>query len=269
MNTTFSNARGSGLSRLAVASLLAACCTNLHAGTVIVDNDEWTLSDTGFASEGSANGTTYAQNAASFLTGGSGAVLIYSDNFGLDSGSLETALSSGGYSVTEDSSVGTPFTAASLSSYKAVFVGGDSLNSTEISALQAYVSGGGGVYIAAGTGTIPGGAVGEAAQWNSFLTPFDLTLASVYNGVGGNVPVSSTSPILSGVSQLYYNNGNDVSTLGSGPAQVIESDANGDGLIAEYSSGGSSVPDSGSTLVLAGLAIAFLGAGSRYLRQNA
>jgi hypothetical protein len=223
------------------------------------------LSDSGFGAEGAANGTTYAQNAAAFLTGGSGPILIYSDNFGLTSASLLGALTSGGYSVTEDATVSTPFTASSLSAFKAVFLGGDALSSSEISALQTYENHGGGVYIAAGTGTFGGGAAGEAAQWNSFLNPYGLSMASVYNGVVGDVPVVSTSPVLAGVTQLFYDNGNSISASGS--AQVITWDGS-DGLIGTYSSSSSSIPDGGSTVLLTGVSIALLGLGAKQLRLN-
>jgi hypothetical protein len=249
--------------RLALAGLLVAACSSVHGGSIIVDNDEWTLSDAGFGAEGGANGTAYAQNAAKFLTGGSGSILIFSDNFGFTSGSLQTALNSGGYAVTEDPTVSTPFTAASLSAYKAVFLGGDALSGTEISALQTYENSGGGVYIGAGTDTIPGGAAGEAAQWNSFLNPYGLNLASVYNGEVGVIPVVSSSPVLAGVTGLFYDNGNTVSASGS--AQVITSDGSV-GLIGTYSS--SSVPDGASTALLAGVSMALLAFGTKHWRLS-
>jgi hypothetical protein len=266
MNKSFSSILGLVRpARLVFAGVAVACCTSVYAGKIVVDNDEWTLSDAGFGAEGAANGTAYAQNAAAYLTGGSGPVLIYSDNFGLDSASLQTALTLGGYGVTEDPSVATPFTAASLSAYKAVFLGGDALSSAEISALTTYENHGGGVYIAAGTGTIPGGSVAEAAQWNSFLNSYGLSLGSVYNGIVGDITVVSTSPVLAGVAQLYYNNGNTVSASGS--ARVITYDGT-EGLIGTYSSSSATVPDGASTALLAGLSAALVLFGARRLRFN-
>jgi len=240
----------------AYAGIVTVFSTNVFAGgAIIVDNDEWTLSDSGFSTEGSANGTAYAQNAAAFLTGGSGSILIYSDNFGLDGVDLKSALTSGGYSVTEDPGLTTPFTAASLSAYQAIFLAGDTLPAGDSAVLQSYVNNGGGVYIAAGTGTISGGSAGEAAQWNSFLNAYDLDLASNYNGIGGDVPVVSTSPVLAGVAQLFYDNGNTVSITASGNAQVITYDGT-EGLIGTYSA---SVPDDTSTLFLTVVSMALLG----------
>lgn len=238
---------------LACAGAAAACCASAYGGGIIVDNDEWTLSDTGFNSEGIANGTAYAQQAAAFLTGGSGNILIYSDNFGLAGGDLHTALTTGGYSVTEDPGLSTPFTVASLSAYKAVFLAGNVLPSDYASVLQAYVNGGGGVYIAAGTGDIGN----EGAYWTTFLSPFGLSTADPYNGIAGNIPVVSSSPILAGVTQLFYDNGDTVSATGS--AQVITYDGSA-GLIGVYPA--SSVPDDTSTLFLAGVSLALMGFGA-------
>lgn len=249
---------------LALSGVVAACCTSVYGGSIVVDNDEWTLSSAGFSSEGTANGTRYAQNAASFLTGGSGSILIYSDNFGLNNSSLQSALTTAGYSVTEDPTLSTPFTESSLSAYKAIFLGGDTLPSSDSSVLQTYVNDGGGVYIAAGTGDISGGAAGEAAQWNSFLNSYGLNLASPYNGIIGTIPVLSSSPVLAGVSQLYYNNGNTVSA--TGPGAVITYDGS-QGLIGTYTTS-SSVPDQTSTGLLTCMSVALLALGARHARLN-
>jgi len=235
---------------LTIAALTST--VSVFAGTIIVNNDEWTLSNSGFASEGSANGTAFAQNAAQYLTGSaSGAkVWIDSDNFGLNGSNLQTALS--GYALT-DTGTFSAFTLATLQGYQAVFLGGDALTAGEESALISYVNGGGSVYIAAGTGSI-GSSATEAAQWNAFLNSFGLTLATSYNGVSGNIPTASTSPILNGVSQLYYNNGNSVSVTGAN-AQII-TQTSGQGLIGIYSPSTSSIPEPTTAF----LALAVLGA---------
>jgi hypothetical protein len=43
------------------------------AARVVVSSDEWLTSNTGFANQGIANGTSFAQNLASFLKGSAGA----------------------------------------------------------------------------------------------------------------------------------------------------------------------------------------------------
>ena len=237
--------------------LLCALATtaSAFAGKIIVDNDEWTLSNSGFASAGYANATAYAQNAAQFLTGGPAGgttkIWIDSSNFGLNGSDLRTAL--GAYNLT-DAGFST-FTLFNLQSYQAVFLSGDNLTAGEESALVNYVRGGGSVYVAAGTGVISGGAAGEAAQWNAFLNPFSLDLATSYNGINGALAITGASPIFAGVSQLYYIHGNPVRATGLG-AQIITSDPSGAGLIGTYSA--STAPEP-STILLAAGALAVLG----------
>jgi hypothetical protein len=229
--------------------IISALALNASAfgGHIIAQNDEWATSNSGFSSEGAANGTNFAQNAALFLTGVSGGVNIWidSDNFGLNQSSLQTAL--GAYTVTDSGF--SAFTLANLQNFSAVFLGGDNLTGAELAALTAYVNGGGGVYIAAGTAGITGGAAGEAAQWNTFLNGFQLNLASVYNGFSGNIPTNSSSPVLNGVTQLFYNNGNSVNATGPN-AQIISS-TQGQGLIGIFSSA-STVPEPSTMLLMAG-----------------
>lgn len=241
--------------------------TSAFAGTIFVNNDEWPLSDAGFSAEGATNGTNLAQNAALFLTGASSgaAIWIDSDNFGLTGSSLQTAL--GAYTLTDTGTFAT-FALSDLQSYAAVFLGGDDLTAGEETDLISYVNGGGGVYIAAGTGGITtggGGAAGEAAQWNAFLNSFSLNLASVYNGFAGNIATNSTSPVLNGVSQIFYDNGNSVNTTGPG-AQIITS-TQGQGLIGIYPAGTSGVPEP-STIFFVATGLAGLGLFRRKRHQS-
>jgi hypothetical protein len=246
----------------ALAGAVAVCGSSAYAGGIIIDSDEWALSDYGFGVASAGSAANYADNSAKFLTGGSGSVLIYSSDFALTGTDLQGALTTGGYSVTLDQSVSTPFTASTLSAYKAVFLGGNLLSSAEITALTQYENSGGGVYIAAGTGSIPGSSVGEAALWNSFLNSYGLSLSSSYNGIDAVLSVVSSSPIFNGVPNLDYNNGNSIISA-TGSSKVIWTD-NGEGLIATYTP--SSVPDESSTVLLAGLSLALLVFGTKYSR---
>jgi hypothetical protein len=238
---------------------LVSFAASSFAGQIIANNDEWTLSNAGFAAAGSANATTIAQNSARFMTGASGgaAIWIDSNNFGLDQNMLATAL--GGYTLT-DTATFSDFTLATLQNYKAVFLGGDALTAADEAALVAYVNAGGGVYIAAGTASFGSAAV-EAAQWNTVLNPFGLTMASAYNGVAGTIATSGQAPVLTGVAQLFYNNGNSVSVTGSNPNAAIITSSGNNGLIGIVSS----VPEPGS-LALAGLTL--LGVGSLLRRSR-
>jgi hypothetical protein len=224
--------------------------TSAFAGSIIVNSDEWPLSNTGYSTAGASNAGTFATNAASFLTGGSGSILIYSNNGGLDQSNLQTSLTGAGYSVTEDTALATTFNLPTLSAYKAIFLGGDALTAGQLTVLSSYLAAGGGIYIAAGTGFTS--AAAEAAQWNVILNPNGLSLASVYNGISGNILVSSASPVLAGVTQLYYNDGNTVSSIGPGGTVITSEPQSGAGLIGI--SGGATTPEpSTSALVAAGL----------------
>ena len=247
--------------RLIVGAL--ALAGSAFGGSIIVDNDEWTLSNAGFTMAGATNVTNFAQNAALFLTGASGgkSIWIDSSNFSLTGTDLQTAL--GAYTLT-DTGTFSDFTLPTLQGYQAVFLAGNNLTAADLNALIAYVNSGGSVYVAAGTGAITGGAAGEAAQWNVFLNPFSLNLASSYNPFVGVFPTNSTSSLLNGVTQLFYENGNSVTT--TGPGAQITSQASGQGLIATFTST-PSVPEP-STLLLIGMGMAGLGLYRRKHRRS-
>ena len=245
-------------------------CTGTGTGAIIVDSDEWVLSDQGFGSEG--DGALYTANCAAYLTGGRGTnILIYSSDFGLDGAGkgsdFTNALENAGYSVTMDTPQTPPLTLSYLSEFNAVFVGGDVLTTNELLALEEYVCDGGGVYIAAGTGEFPAGnggpAAAEAAQWNAVLNPFGLTLADTYNGiinvltVTGGTLTAGSSPVMSGVTSLDYVNGNDVSVIGGDPLAQVIAYSGSDGLIGVSACNGANngcgvMPDETGLVIVSG-----------------
>ncbi len=233
---------------------------NVFAGKIVLNNDEWTLSNTGFSS--SSDTGTFATNVASWFTGGStGNFLAYSTNFGLTQNLLSSTMTSAGHSWTV--STGVTADLSTFSAYDGIFLAG---NVVDNSLLSAYVNGGGNVYLAGGTGW--GGPVNEAASWNTFLNDFGLGFGSFYNGVGGNIAINSTHDIFNSVSNLYQNNGNnaldiDISNTDS---QLLVSHGS-HGLYAVYD-GTSAVPEP-SILALFGAGILGLGfARRRKLRQS-
>lgn len=170
---------------------------------IFVNNDEWTLSDTGFA-EAPETGR-FVANVTEWFTGGeTGRFLAWSTNFGVTGGMLAATMDDLGHEWTVSTAV--PFTAASLEPYDAVFVGGDEVDTD---ALIAYVLDGGNVYIMAGTGWA--GAAAEAAQWNAFMTFFGLQFAPSYNGIGGvRSTANADHVVFDGVPALYSDNGNTI-----------------------------------------------------------
>jgi hypothetical protein len=217
-----------------------------YADKIVLANDEWQTTNVGF-SQTPAGSASFALNVANFFTGGgAGDFLVVSSNFSLTGSSFATTLTGAGHTLVNSSSIaGFTFDVATLSAYDGVFL---ALPPTvDQSVLTNYVNGGGNVYINAGTGV--GGAAFEAAAWNTFLNAFGLNLASTYNGIGGNIPISSAHPVLAGVSSLYQNNGNSINLVGGNPnAQIIQSSTSGAGLYAVYDNSVVSVPEPSSAL---------------------
>jgi hypothetical protein len=238
----------------AVALFIAVFPASTFAGRIIVNHDEWTTSNVGYLSAGGTNAATFVGNVAAFMSsGGPGNFLVYSANFSLNQSSFLATLSGAGHTVTLDTTGATPFTLPSLSAFDGIFLAGNAFSKDD-QVLADYVNAGGNVYLAGGTGL--GGPAAEAARWNGFLGSFGLMFAGAsYNGCCGNDAVTGTHPILSGVSTLYYNNGNTVTLTGSSPhTQIIEPGPGGIGLIGVYDA---AIPEPG-TFVLMGAGIVAL-----------
>jgi hypothetical protein len=214
---------------MAVAFGLVAAAMPVQAGYLVVNNDEWTFTNTGFVQSPSAS--VFINNITNLFTGDQpGNFLAYSQSFALTESSLAGAVTGAGHSWTVSAAV--PFTLATLSAYDAVFLAG-SVGGTypDQQVIIDYVNAGGNVYIGAGTGNL--GAAAEAAGWNDVLALAGLEFEAAYNGVSGNVAPVGPQPLLAGVSTLYFDNGNTVFDLAPADdtGEILFS-LNGKGMLA-------------------------------------
>lgn len=212
-----------------VAALLGSAAA-AHAGFLVVNNDEWTLSGTGFANSPSAG--TFIRNVTNLFTGDQGGkFLAYSNNFGLTGSELKAAVEGGHTGNTWTVSTAQPFTLAYLQQFQGVFLGGMAVDQQVV---IDYLQGGGNVYIMAGAG-LPtgGGSAAEAAAWNTILDKTGLAYETTYNGIGGNVAPVGPHALLAGVSSLFFSNGNSVKDLNPADStgEILYS-LNGQGMLA-------------------------------------
>lgn len=214
--------------------------TPAQAAKIIVANDEWTLSDKGFAEAPDTD--IFVKDIAKWFAGDSnGKFHAYSTNFGLTESSLAATMTGAGYTWTTGLNI--KFDLPTLLNYDGIFLAG---NPADNDVLIDYVEQGGNVYIAGGTGLLNGFG-GEAASWNTFLNHFGLGFAPRYNRIIGNVAINNSYPLMNGVSSLYNNDGSDAVVLDTANphTQVIVKP----GLYAVYNSESfTTVPEASSAL---------------------
>ncbi|MEH1781712.1 MAG: hypothetical protein V7L26_21900 [Nostoc sp.] len=198
-------------------------------GKIVVNADEWTLSNTGFTQ--APDTTTFVTNIAKWFTAGrsTGKFHAYSTNFGLTESVLAQTIAKAGYTWTSGKNI--KFDLPTLLTYDGIFLSGDLVDNQ---VLIDYVKAGGNVYLGAGTGS--GGPQQEANSWNTFLNAFGLKLLGVYNSISGNQAVNSSHPVFAGVKAIYQNNGNSIVDLdpASQTNQIILTHTNGEGLTATF-----------------------------------
>lgn len=249
--------------RIGLALAVFALMTQAQSvGRIVVNNDEWTLRDSGFFDPNDPD--DFALNVANWFAGGLGNFRSWTTNSALGGTSLNATLTGAGHTWTH--SIGGTFDLPALMAYDGIFLARyatDLPSATVAPVLTDYVNAGGNVYIAAGTGI--GGSAGEAEYWNAFLNNFGLGLVgTTYNGISGSIAISSPHAIFAGVDHLYQNNGNDVVDLdGADPKNQVLVSQGGHGLYAVYDP----VPEPASAVALSAGVVGLLRRRSRRLSR--
>lgn len=183
-------------------------------GRIVVNNDEWVITDTGFAQSPFAG--AFARNLADFLTGGKPGARFFaytntvpdSVHFAYTGTSLAQVMAQAGHTFVKSPVF--PATVAEMLQYDAIFLSANLVNNQ---LLIDYVEAGGSIYLSAGTKWCGCQAEVEAGWWNAFLNHFGLNYTFPYNGVTGTLPISSEHPLLAGIDSLYFGNGNSITLL--------------------------------------------------------
>jgi hypothetical protein len=215
-------------STVAVAGLLMlSSLTAAASGRIIVCFDDWVLSDTGFANAPDT-GQFVTNIATWFVPGRAGRFLCSSSFNALSENTLfRSALTNAGNTLVMTN---VPLETLGLSNwltYDALFIGDTSVDN---GMLTNYVNAGGNVYLyAIGFGT-------EPAEWNTFLQPYGLAYGGTLPGVQVDVITNTIHPLLQGVTNLFYDNGEVVLDINAGDvrSQILQFDPAGNGILGVW-----------------------------------
>jgi choice-of-anchor C domain-containing protein len=207
-------------------------------GRVVLAHDVNPLS----VSLATANEAKFAVNVARWITAGNSGRLLAVDSNPLDTRAKYSqlvidAIAAAGFTTDVTNRIN--YTTEELSEYDGIFVGqlGPSGAVFDNQILVDYIRNGGGVYLY--SGVLDGRPNEEVIAWEDFLSPIGLAYGdggtSRYNEFYGSIPVSSSHPIFSGISELRAANGVSLrDTESDNPLNQVLITYQGEGVYAVY-----------------------------------
>ena len=201
------NARGFAVDifrQTALPLIFTALAFAAEAGTIIVNGDEWALSNPGFFNAPEDSVERFVSNLVSEF---GPRIHAYSTSFAYTQSDLAAAMTRAGAEFSTGMDL--RFSLPDLLEFDALMLGSDLPDAGQLKVLHAYVAAGGSLYISAGTGAA-GSTAEEAESWNGFLKAYGLELAPSFSGFFGLMPMRGDR-IFDGVEALYIGNPNPVS----------------------------------------------------------
>jgi hypothetical protein len=195
----------------------AALAQSPSFGSIVVFNDEWPLTNTGF-SVAPAGAQRFVQNLVGQMDPEDGVrILIWSSNYSSGwTSTFRARLATEGATVT--TSTDSSLSLSQLFQYDGVILAAalPSGSAPDNSRLIDYLHAGGNALVLGGCDH------SDASYFNTLLNAFGLGFAVPTNWRSGTFAIDSPDPYFIGVGGLWQDNGNDIFRVGSHPgAQLI------------------------------------------------
>jgi len=200
---------------------------NQTTGILIVNRDEWTLSD-----RGQGDCLTYATNLLNAFGVGSGnRVFLFEAPAGnnYDQTFYYVRSAARALGATFDSSPNT--LPANLNDYKALFI--CVARKPDIDKLNQYLDNGGNIYVALNG---PSGS-SDREMWSELLNPRGILLPNTAGGPSGTFAITDDNGLFRGVNRLYFGGGTPISAQADTDAEVAGTMLNGQKNVAIVSDG--------------------------------
>jgi len=193
-------------------------------GKIVVNCDEWAISDTGYVR---GDGSKFAENIINYFSKEDNERYLAYTSDKAYGDSFINQVKAMGHSIEKRTDI--TLTLDVLKTYDVVFLAAPEIPDNDM--LIQYVLEGGDVYLSGATGYTH-----EYKGWNTFLNRFGLNYQEYYNGVHDVLDISGTHVLLDGLEKLYFYDGQTIEKLinpSDNAANIIFS-YNGMGFLAVY-----------------------------------